>query len=81
MNRLRVASCCLSLALLTVSASAQQPPGSPPKTASAPTIPKAPADYSQEPFVIEQYSTVARFENDGTGEHDLTVRIHVLRFE
>jgi Flp pilus assembly protein TadD/transglutaminase-like putative cysteine protease len=43
--------------------------------ASAPL--SAPADYSQEPFVIEQYVTTARFENDGTSERDLAVRIRV----
>ena len=37
----------------------------------------SPADYSQEPFVIEQYHTTARFENDGTSERDLAVRIRV----
>src|SRR5271156_6833195 len=36
-----------------------------------------PADHSQEPFVIEQYYTTARFENDGTSERDLAVRIRV----
>ncbi len=34
-------------------------------------------DFSQEPFVIEQYFTTTRFENDGTGEFDLTERIRV----
>ncbi len=37
----------------------------------------AAANYSQEPFVIEQYYTTARFENDGTSQRDLSVRIHV----
>ena len=46
--------------------------------ATKPAPPKsAPADFSQEPFVIEQYLTTARFENDGTGERDLAVRIRV----
>ncbi|HEY4950739.1 MAG TPA: DUF3857 domain-containing protein [Candidatus Acidoferrales bacterium] len=36
-----------------------------------------PADYSREPFVIEQFYTTARFENDGTSNRDLAVRIHV----
>jgi len=36
-----------------------------------------PADYSQEPFVIEQYYTTARFETDGTSERTLAVRIRV----
>lgn len=35
------------------------------------------SDYSQEPFVVEQYYTAARFENDGTGERTVTARIHV----
>jgi len=36
-----------------------------------------PAEYSKEPFVIERYATTARFENDGTGEQVLEVRVHV----
>jgi Flp pilus assembly protein TadD/transglutaminase-like putative cysteine protease len=45
-----------------------------------PTVSSAtptPADYPQEPFVVERYDMTARFENDGTGERDLRVRIHV----
>jgi Flp pilus assembly protein TadD/transglutaminase-like putative cysteine protease len=38
---------------------------------------QSPADYSQEPYVIEQYVTTARLENDGTGERVLTVRVRV----
>ncbi|MGA8011081.1 MAG: DUF3857 domain-containing protein [Candidatus Acidiferrales bacterium] len=38
---------------------------------------KSPAEYSKEPFVIEQYATTARFENDGTGEKVLAVRVRV----
>jgi tetratricopeptide (TPR) repeat protein len=34
-------------------------------------------EFSSEPFVIERYVTVARFENDGTSETDLTVRVRV----
>jgi len=34
-------------------------------------------DFSHEPFVIEQYATTARFENDGTEEEDLHVRVRV----
>jgi tetratricopeptide (TPR) repeat protein len=36
-----------------------------------------PAEYSKEPFVIGRYVTTARYENDGTGEHDLAVRVRV----
>ena len=39
--------------------------------------PKPRADFSHEPFVIEQYATTARFENDGTGEEQLRVRVKV----
>ncbi len=45
-----------------------------PKTAAQGPAPK---DYSQEPFVIERYHTSARFENDGTSQRDLAVRIRV----
>src|SRR5262245_62240452 len=36
-----------------------------------------PADYSQEAFVIEQMTTNYRFEKDGTGQRDMTVRVKV----
>ena len=38
---------------------------------------KSPPDFSKEAFVIESYSTAARFENDGTGEQILAVRARV----
>jgi tetratricopeptide (TPR) repeat protein/transglutaminase-like putative cysteine protease len=34
-------------------------------------------DYSQEAFVIEQYHSLYRFENDGTGKRETIVRIKV----
>src|SRR4029077_16916592 len=43
---------------------------------AAPTPPTA-TFYAQEPFLIEKYYSTARFENDGTGERDLNVRIRV----
>src|ERR1700677_2223974 len=58
----------LCLLFLPFAASAQQA-SAPPQTALN--------DFPQEPFVIEQYFTNARFENDGTGEFDLTERIRV----
>jgi Flp pilus assembly protein TadD len=87
MNRLWVVLLCL-LAIPTAS-NAQQSPS--PAAASTPA-PKsgtatpgnlaratasAPAEYSEEPFVIEQYYTTASFENDGTGVRDLAVRIRI----
>src|ERR1700678_4415362 len=57
---------------LTINKSeAQKSPAAAPKS--------APADYSQEPFVIEQYFTTARFENDGSSGRNLAVRIRVQR--
>ena len=37
--------------------------------ATVPEIPKEP-DYSREAMVYEQYRTLVRFENDGTGRRD-----------
>ncbi len=45
--------------------------------ASATPARQAPPDYSQEPFVVEQYVTTARFENDGTAERTVTARVRV----
>src|ERR1700683_1514261 len=70
---------------LSSGAYSQQPATQDPTSTSHPFI-EAPAqntstpgisDYSQEPFVIEQYYSTARFESDGTGEQDLSVRIRV----
>lgn len=69
------------LVTLPVLASAQDkstspaPPQNSAATASAPK--KSAQDYSQEPFIIEQFLTSVRFENDGTGERDVTARIHI----
>ncbi|MGA8222679.1 MAG: DUF3857 domain-containing protein [Candidatus Acidiferrales bacterium] len=61
---------------VTISAQQSAPTAAPPPAPAATDKP-ASADYSQEPFVIESYVTTARFENDGTGERDLKVRIRV----
>lgn len=34
-------------------------------------------DYSAEPFILEQYRIVVRFENDGTGTREVTARVRV----
>src|ERR1700741_4327293 len=76
----------LSFLFLLVSSSAlASPQSSPPAsvTQSAPqngTVSAAASqspDYAQEPFLVEKYYSTARFENDGTGERDLHVRIRV----
>jgi Flp pilus assembly protein TadD/transglutaminase-like putative cysteine protease len=85
MTRFYIAASCILL--FSSAASAQQSarwhklpstviPSASQKSPSAGPQPP-PADYSQEPFVIEQYYTTARFENDGTSERDLAVRIRV----
>src|SRR5271156_6756446 len=80
---LRVTLLCLwvlGLAFACGSLSAQQLPARsvPPESATATATQKPGAgDYSQEAFVVEKYSTTARFENDGTSERDVAVRIRV----
>ncbi len=68
MKRAWLALCCL--AILAAVGRAQAPSG-------AAVRPKSRADFSREPFVIEQFRTTARFETDGTGEQDLRGRVKV----
>lgn len=71
----------LCLVTLPILASAQDnstapaPPQNP--AVSAPTAKPSAPDYSQEPVVVEQYITSVRFENDGTGERDVTARFRI----
>src|SRR5580658_8607991 len=78
MTRFYTAAFCAllftSLAAAQQSNSAHDASPAAPKSAAQKS---SPADYSQEPFVIEQYHTTARFENDGTSERNLAVRIRV----
>src|SRR5271156_170099 len=50
-------------------------------SAQSPAVPSKPEDskrnYSQEAFVVEQYHSLYRFENDGTGRKETIVRIRV----
>ncbi|MCI0719325.1 MAG: DUF3857 domain-containing protein, partial [Acidobacteria bacterium] len=63
-----------------VAARGQQAQASPaihsPATAQEKTVEKPP-DYSREPFIFESLRTVAKFNNDGTGQRRLTARIRV----
>jgi Flp pilus assembly protein TadD len=69
---------CISLIPHTIGAQqAATPEGSHHSDESAAVRKSGASNYSQEPFVIEQYYTTARFENDGTSQRDLAVRIHV----
>ena len=76
MNRLGLALVCLSI--WPGPARAQDRPAPVHRSESKPPIStEKPPDHSREPFVIEQYSTTARFENDGTGERDIAVKARI----
>jgi tetratricopeptide (TPR) repeat protein/transglutaminase-like putative cysteine protease len=70
--------CLLSLPIFASAQDKSTPPApsqNPPAAAPAPK--KSAADYSQEPFIVEQLTTSVRYENDGTGERDVTARFHI----
>jgi Flp pilus assembly protein TadD/transglutaminase-like putative cysteine protease len=78
MTKFSTAAFCALLFSLVAAAQQSNSTHSASPAATQPAAQKSqPADYSQEPFVIEQYYTTARFENDGTSERDLAVSIHV----
>ena len=82
----QLALCILGLVSLALPAASQQAhPGNslqtPQKSNGSGASQKKTADYSEEPYVIERYDTTARFENDGTGERDLSVRVRVQNEE
>lgn len=54
---------------------AQQAP--PPPAATSQTSGSKAADYSQEPIVYESVRGFLRYENDGTGTHELQARVRV----
>src|SRR3984885_13039213 len=53
-----------------------KPHDTPPQVARPPKTDQKP-DYSQEAFVVEQYRSLYRFENDGTGRKETIARIRV----
>lgn len=76
MNRFFLALVCLSS--LPFAARGQDVPAPLQRSESKPPISAdKPRDHSREPFVIEQYFSTARFENDGTGVRDIAVKAHV----
>src|SRR5438309_5259670 len=62
---------CASLAQVPAPNPLPVPPGKP-----EPATP-APVDHSQEAFVVEKLRNAYRFENDGTGRHEVSARIKV----
>jgi tetratricopeptide (TPR) repeat protein len=80
MSRLGMVLVCLLSSPGLANAQARASSQAAPPVRSSQTIPSQnaiPSAYSKEPFVIERYDTTARFENDGTGEQILAVRIRV----
>jgi tetratricopeptide (TPR) repeat protein len=70
--------CLVTLPILAGAQEKSAPPAaSQNSAASAAGTKQSAADYSQEPFIVEQYYTTARYENDGTGERTVTARIRV----
>src|ERR1700757_2496408 len=75
----------LSLLLLLVCLSTLGSPQAAPPPSATSSVPQNGAsavqlpspEYAQEPFLIEKYHSTARFENDGTGERELNVRVRV----
>ena len=55
-----------------------KPQDTPPQDARPPKTDQKP-DYSQEAFVVEQYRSLYRFENDGTGREETIARIRRQR--
>ncbi|MGH9817072.1 MAG: hypothetical protein ACRD6I_13420, partial [Candidatus Acidiferrales bacterium] len=83
MQERRLPSLLLILFLLCAASTA---PGQAPQSSAAMHPPAAtppektaekPPDYSREPFIFESLHTVAKFNNDGTGQRRLTARIRV----
>src|ERR1700733_9043896 len=69
---------CIFLSARSLRAQQELSPNGAAHSVDSPTAQKpAAANYSQEPFVIEQYYTTAHFENDGTSQSDLAVKIRV----
>jgi Flp pilus assembly protein TadD/transglutaminase-like putative cysteine protease len=71
------ALCALTFSSFAAAQQSNSTPNASPVAPKSETLKSTRADYSQEPFVIEQYYTTARFENDGTSERDLAVRIRL----
>lgn len=72
--------CLLSPGFADTANQAKAPAKNAPKRAPRPSEPKnqdKPPDYSQEAAVLEQYHTSMRYENDGSGQRELTARAKV----
>jgi tetratricopeptide (TPR) repeat protein/transglutaminase-like putative cysteine protease len=92
MRRITFFALSLAVSAAALVAQVMPPPPPPPVEKASPkagaersagVLPKEeqgankPADYSREPFIVEQMTTRMRFENDGSGRRDVTARIKV----
>jgi tetratricopeptide (TPR) repeat protein len=64
---------CLRLALILLAF----PSHAIAQSSAAPSVSDPPAPYSAEPYVVEQLRTAWRFEADGTGRKDVSLRVKV----
>jgi hypothetical protein len=70
-------ACCLSLLLISSSATMGQTPQSAPAGIATPVSRPPDNPYAKEPYVFEFIQRNLRFEADGKGQMDLTVRARV----
>ena len=78
MNFVATALLCLLAGPLIPLATAQHRPAHKPQAADpAPSAATANRAYLSERYVIEEYNTIFRFENDGRGERTLVARIRI----
>src|SRR5436190_9204737 len=69
-----------TLPLIACAVLAQTPPPPIPLPVAPPVKPELATpvpDHSQEAYVVERYKNAYRFENDGTGRHEVSARIKV----
>ncbi len=73
-----IAALCAFALSSTAAAQQNSAASAAPQSSAKPADQKSqPPDYSQEAVVVEKYYTTVRFENDGTGERDVSARIRV----
>jgi tetratricopeptide (TPR) repeat protein/transglutaminase-like putative cysteine protease len=80
MNRRCLALLCLLISPAAIRAQVRHKSRSSPvahRGVAPASLRHARADHSQDPLLVEQYAITVRFDDDGTGERDLSVRMRV----
>ncbi|HEY2975370.1 MAG TPA: hypothetical protein VGJ48_22830, partial [Pyrinomonadaceae bacterium] len=77
LTALLVVCCFVQLASNAQGQTREQSPLKSVITEKIPTKTEKTADYSQEAIVLEQLKMFYRFEKDGTGQRELSVRVRV----